>query len=92
MESPHSVTSAVEDNQPLIHDTTIAQLSCSPEIQPCKDIDPIVRQIGSVEIKGLNNNKQEQQPPERLFSGRKVSPPLSQKKKENLDQEKQTYI
>ncbi|CAO2817805.1 unnamed protein product [Amaranthus hypochondriacus] len=77
LESPQSVTSAVEDNQPLIHDTTIAQLSCSPEIQPSKDIDPIVRQIGSVEIKGLNNNKQEQQPPERLFSGRKTISPNS---------------
>ncbi|XP_057533100.1 uncharacterized protein LOC130810995 [Amaranthus tricolor] len=75
LESPHTVTSVVEDKQPFILDTADASLYFSPEIQSCKAIDPIGQQIESAAIKGYYDNKQEQLPPVRLFSGRKrISP------------------
>ncbi|CAO2833987.1 unnamed protein product [Amaranthus hypochondriacus] len=76
LESPHTVTSVVEDKQPLTLDTADASLYFSPEIQPCKAIDPIDQQIELAAIKGHYDNKQEQLPPVvRLFSGRKrISP------------------
>ncbi|KMT19352.1 hypothetical protein BVRB_1g013540 [Beta vulgaris subsp. vulgaris] len=77
IKSLHNVTSGVEDNESLMLDNAAAPLTCFADIRPSNDMDQHIKSAAS---KGCYENKLEQQPPERLFSARKMISPDSKER------------